>query len=343
MRNDSIRIFIGPMSKNVVDAIIEYNNEFKSSKIGFIPSRRQIDFLNGYVNSWTTSTFSKYVKDLNDSIIIERDHGGPNQGFVNDDGKESYEFDANFFDIIHIDPWKEYPEYIEGLEQTISAINYCYSKNKDCHYEVGTEQAIRYFTDEELERLLSDLRKKLKPEVFSKIIYAVVQSGTGLNLADQINTGKFDLDRLKSMLRICNDNHIMSKEHNGDYLNIQELSLRFNCGLNAINIAPEYGQIETSFYIDLIKKMPDNIIHEFYSICFNSKRWEKWVKSDFDPYIKTKKVIMICGHYIFSTQDFLMLKNKISNYLKISKKELDNLVKANIKNHLLKFNEIISN
>ena len=45
------------MSKNVVDAVIEFN----SPSIGFIPSRRQIDFIGGYVNNWTTKEFSNYV------------------------------------------------------------------------------------------------------------------------------------------------------------------------------------------------------------------------------------------------------------------------------------------
>ena len=40
------------MSKNVVDAIIEFGGGF-----GFIPSRRQVDYNGGYVNNWTTGEF----------------------------------------------------------------------------------------------------------------------------------------------------------------------------------------------------------------------------------------------------------------------------------------------
>ena len=35
------------MSKNVVDSIIEFGGE-----LGFIPSRRQVDYNGGYVNNW---------------------------------------------------------------------------------------------------------------------------------------------------------------------------------------------------------------------------------------------------------------------------------------------------
>ena len=40
-----MKFFIGPMSKNVVDSIIEFGDGF-----GFIPSRRQVDYTGGYVN-----------------------------------------------------------------------------------------------------------------------------------------------------------------------------------------------------------------------------------------------------------------------------------------------------
>ena len=50
-----MKYFIGPMSKNVVDAVIEFDGNF-----GFIPSRRQVDYNDGYVNNWTTEKFFKY-------------------------------------------------------------------------------------------------------------------------------------------------------------------------------------------------------------------------------------------------------------------------------------------
>ena len=92
------------MSKNVVDAVIEFN----SPSIGFIPSRRQIDFIGGYVNNWTTKEFSNYV---NGRVVIERDHGGIGQGFDYDDGYESFAHDTKYFDIIHVDPWIEFDNF----------------------------------------------------------------------------------------------------------------------------------------------------------------------------------------------------------------------------------------
>ena len=100
-----IKLFIGPMSKNIVDSSIDFCNEF-NVKLGFIPSRRQIDFDSGYVNNWTTRTFTEYVRSKTDKIVLERDHGGPEQGQDLDDGNASFFQDANHFNIIHVDVWK---------------------------------------------------------------------------------------------------------------------------------------------------------------------------------------------------------------------------------------------
>ena len=32
--------------------------------------------------------------------------------------------DSEYFDIIHIDPWKWYPKFEEGLQQTMDYINF---------------------------------------------------------------------------------------------------------------------------------------------------------------------------------------------------------------------------
>ena len=111
-----MKYFIGPMSKNVVDSVIEYN----SSEIGFIPSRRQVDYNGGYVNNWTTGEFATYV---NGRVPIERAHGGVGQGYKYDNGMESFTHDSKYFDIIHIDPWKKYQDFNEGLQETINNIN----------------------------------------------------------------------------------------------------------------------------------------------------------------------------------------------------------------------------
>ena len=314
-----MKYFIGPMSKNVVDSIIEFDGEF-----GFIPSRRQVDYNGGYVNSWTTGEFATYV---NGRVPIERDHGGIGQGYKHDDGIESYMHDCRYFDKIHIDPWKEYQDFDKGLQETIDCINFIYlvMGKKEVKFEVGTEESIRRFEVDELENLLRHLKGKLEPEIFENIEYVVVQSGVGLDLGKQNNSGTFDPDRLENMINICKKFGKKSKEHNGDYLSNDEYKVRFDMGLDSINIAPEFGQLETLCYLEEM----DKDIDEYYNICYDSKRWKKWVNDDFVPEDNKKELIKICGHYVFSNRRFLDIKPNI-----------DDKIKTVIKNKLRRLNEL---
>ena len=297
-----MKYFIGPMSKNVVDAIIEFDGDF-----GFIPSRRQVDYNGGYVNGWTTGEFATYV---NGRVPIERDHGGIGQGYKYDDGIESFMNDSRYFDKIHIDPWKEYQDFDKGLQETIDCINFVHQvgQQKKIKFEVGTEESIRRFEAVELEKLLIYLERRLDSEVFDNIEYVVVQSGVGLDLGKQNNTGTFDPDRLEKMIDVCKKFGKKSKEHNGDYLSNDEYKVRFDMGLDSINIAPEFGQLETMIYLN---HMDSESISKWYELCLASKRWEKWVDEYFIPQDNKRELIKICGHYLFSDKGFKKIKPDI--------------------------------
>ena len=301
------KFYIGPMSKNVVDAIIEFTEE-TDNKIGFIPSRRQVEYNGGYVNNWTTEEFSKYV---NGRVPIERDHGGAGQGYVEDDGVTSFETDAKYLDIIHIDPWKKYPDLDDGIDETLQNMNMIYDINPKVLFEVGTEEAIRKFTPDELNILL---RTASEFDFFDNIKYAVVQSGVGIDLGKQINTGKYDEARLSEFIDVCKYWSVLSKEHNGDYLSNQEIKDKFNIGLDSINIAPEFGQLETLCYLEHM----GNDIEDYYQICYDSKRWEKWVDNDFVPEDNKEELIKICGHYVLSDKKFLEIKPDINEKIKLT-------------------------
>ena len=304
-----IKYFIGPMSKNIVDSIIEFTNE-TNNNIGLIPSRRQVEWNGGYVNNWTTKEFAKHSNKL----ILKRDHAGPGQGYTDDNGYRSLEEDCKYFNLIHIDPWKKYPKYEDGLSWTINMINFCYERNPDVEYEVGTEQAIRKFEPKELDQLLKDLNSKLSKKVFNQIKYLVIQSGTSLK--GNLNTGHYDKDRLLKMVKVAKDWNLLSKEHNGDYIPAELIKEKMNLGLDSINIAPEFGLLETNSYL---KEGID--IDKFWKICYESKRWEKWVDSNFDPFIQKEELIKICGHYVLSHPDFLSIKPNIDNIIKNNIKE----------------------
>ena len=316
------KYYIGPMSKNIVDAINEFCND-TNNKIGLIPSRRQVEFDGGYVNNWTTKEFSKYSKNL----FLKRDHSGPGQGYKDDNGYESLKHDCDYLNMIHIDPWKKYPKYEEGLKWTIDMIKFCWESNSTIEFEIGTEEAIRRFEPEELNRLVKDLKNNLHPNTFSQIKYLVIQSGTSLK--GNSNTGKYNKKRLLDMISIAKSYSLLSKEHNGDYLPVELVKEKFELGLDAINIAPEFGQIETKTYLDKIQNKKPKLFGKLYNLCYLSKRWEKWVDPNFNPEENKKELINICGHYILSNKIFISeIKNNFPN--------IDNEIKENIKLKLLK-------
>jgi hypothetical protein len=286
---NDIKYFICPMSKNITDAILELNDK----RIGLLPSRRQIDFNGGYTG-WTTSTFSSYINKQN---VIERDHGGPGQGAVDDDGITSFEEDSKYFDIIHIDPWKKYKDFNVGIAKTIDIIRYVYNKNPNVKYEIGTEQALRPLENKQIRTMLEILSTELPTYAFNNIMYVVVQSGVGLDLINSVNTGHFNYERLVQDISLCNSFGKLSKEHNGDFLNEEQHRTRFQAGLSAINIGPEFSLMETELYLN---HMNDKDIDDFYTVCLNSKRWEKWVSPDFDVTNKLA-IIKICGHYNYNS------------------------------------------
>jgi len=167
------KYYIGPMSQNVVDCVI---NHGQMHSIGLIPSRRQVDFSGGYVNGWNTEIFSSYVKKKNSSVLLCRDHGGAEQGQVSDDGNKSFETDAQYLDLIHIDPFRVSETIYQASEKTGNMIEKLFGINPNIMYEVGTEEAIFKYEPEHLNWMLGYLKIRLRVEQFNQIKYAVVQS-----------------------------------------------------------------------------------------------------------------------------------------------------------------------
>lgn len=294
------KYYIGPMSKNVIDCVINHSQEHS---VGLIPSRRQVDYCGGYVNNWNTQTFSEYVKKKNSSVLLCRDHGGESQGKNYDNGMQSFIEDCSYFDIIHIDPFRVSNSIEQAAEKTKEILIQLWYQNSNIMYEVGTEEAIFKYDPKELKWFLKYLESRLKPEQFRQIKYAVVQSGTRLDLSTRTNTGNFNNRRLQNFIKVVKNFGILSKEHNGDYLTDSfDVEMRFQAGLDAINIAPEYGQIESEFYINVCKKNTE-LFETLYQICYNSGKWKKWI-IDIQRVTK-EQLIMTCCHYVLSDSDFL--------------------------------------
>ena len=148
------------------------------------------------------------------------------------------------------------------------------------------------------------------PEIFDKIKFLVIQCGT--NLLEQSNIGTYDSETLKRMIEVCKKYNLTAKEHNGDWISSNIVKNKEKAGLTCINIAPEFGEIESSVLITNFKENPEDL-ESFFKICYESNTWKKWVSPEFDPFTNKEKLIKICGHYNFTNQTFLYIKSKYQN------------------------------
>ena len=354
---------IGPMSKNCVDASIELANE-KNIPIMLIASRRQIDsedFGGGYVNNWSTSEFSKYVrmKDKKKLIYLARDHGGPWQSNVECEQnmdlsqamkscKLSYQNDINSgFDILHIDPSIDIhtnPKIDDILDRAYELYEFCseyaLKKNKEIIFEVGTEEQSESTESlEVLEYKLENLFSFCKKNKFIKPTFIVMQTGT--KVMETKNIGSFDsplriLDEMPTEIQIprltklCQKFSILMKAHNVDYLQSESLKWFPRLGIHSANIAPEFGVIETKAFCEILKKfnlMKD--LEKFYELSFLSGKWKKWMLDESNATDIDKAII--AGHYVFSSVEFLKLKTEVIKKIKKKNFDLDFYLKNSVK------------
>lgn len=289
----------GPMTINIVDTIINWSND-NNIQIGFIPSRRQIDYNSGYVG-FTTESFCKYVRSKS-RILLERDHGGPLQGTIKDSGERSFDVDSDNFDIIHIDPFKQYSNINDAAKYTALTINRLTQKNPQLKFEVGTEENIYRYQKDDLNKFLCLLTELTND--FSYIEYVAIQ--TGCQIRGISNKNSFNIKKISKILQICKKYGLKSKEHNGDFLTNEEIKKRIDVGIDCINIAPELGIIETAA---IIRGAGPILRNELIDFLVKSNKWKKWLPYSADDYSKA----VFSGHYMSLDKKFQQLKQQISN------------------------------
>jgi len=361
---------VGPMSKNCIDASIELADQYKTPLM-LIASRRQIDsdrFGGGYVENWNAKQFTDYVLkgDINNNIILARDHGGPWQNEYEKSqqlnlidamksAKDSYRSDIDAgFHMLHIDPSVDIdssPTIDQILERVYELYDFCWSyaqqKKRDIIFEIGTEeQSGSNNTIDELEYTLESMRKFCKNNKIPYPLFIVVQVGT--RVMEMRNVGSFDSPirvinempqeiQIPQMIEICNQYGIFMKEHNTDYLSTDSLRWQPRLGIHAANVAPEFGVAETKALVGILKeKNYIDLLDEFLRIAYDSKKWEKWMTnntsaSDFDKSI-------IAGHYVFSSDECINLKKEANQRIKGLDEFLKNQVKSSIFRYMNAFN-----
>ncbi len=358
---------IGPMSKNCVDVVIDLANTYKIPLM-LIASRRQIESKElggGYVNNWSTEEFSKYVceKDENQNIILCRDHGGPyqneNENKKNlslneamEKAKKSFKIDIQSnFRIIHIDPTENLISDLtqdEMLNRIYELYEFCYSvaheNNKQISVEISLGKEDGGISNiSEIKYAMEKIKVFCNEKKLPLPLFIVIKTGNhvletkNVGILKEIIEGKGieEEEEIKKMVNYCNKEKIMIKEHNGDYLGDHTLKNHPKMGIHAINVAPEFGVIETRAILSWLEnKNLKKYTDRFFEISYNSKKWEKWMLVNSTATKRDKAIIS--GHYVFSSKEFNELKNEILEKMS-NKEEFDKFLKSEIRKSILRY------
>ncbi len=304
------KLGVGPMSKEVIEAVFRYS-EYNKTSFMLIASKNQIDWDGGYVNNWTTRQYKNYIDKLKNKypkarVSICRDHCGP--GFKKNSIRDVYKtIDSdleNNFDLIHIDFCYLSSDKNKIFKESQKAIEYILKNNPKTLIEIGTDENTGKLLDN-VSRIEDEM--KFFTNLFP-IHFFVVQTGSLIKEINQV--GSFNLKFIEKIRNLADNYNLNIKEHNADYLNELEINKRKNL-IDAVNIAPQYGVIQTQLTIQ--KCLTYGIdISEFLNESYNSKKWRKWLYRN----NKDNKLLcsIISGHYVFYSDAYKRIYDKINKH-----------------------------
>jgi len=360
---------VGPMSKNCVDTAVKLSNTYETPLM-LIASRRQIDsayFGGGYVNNWTTETFARYVREIDQKsmVVLARDHGGPwqhpreleskmNLAEAMKSCKKSFEADIDAgFSIIHIDPSVD-PYSKPSVDQILDRIfelylhcwRYAQKTGKTIAFEIGTEeQSGGTNSPQDLEYTLQRIQNFCLENALPMPLFVVIQSGT--RVMETRNVGTFEspvriVNELPAeilipmMIDVCGKYGVKMKEHNTDYLSNEALRWHPRLGIHAANVAPEFGVAETRALFEIMKRFElKDHISRFIELTEQSKKWSKWILPESSTDANSRS--LIAGHYIFSSSEGSRLISELNLVLKNHGIDLNEYLKLAIEDSICRY------
>jgi hypothetical protein len=337
-----------------------------------IASRRQIECQElggGYVNNWDTFAFARYVRarDPESRLLLARDHGGPWQHPIEieryrdisdamESAKLSYLRDIEAgFDILHIDPVVYPGQPAPSIDWVLDKVFELYAYCMDVAKALGREILIELGTEEQQESPLSDPRtlETLLDRVFEFCeardyeppAFIVVQTGTKVmgrrNIGDFPSTPSeiatyVEQHRLTELVRICESRNVMLKEHNTDYLSDSSLGFHPSIGIHAANVAPEFGVAETMVLLSILEQynMTEGV-DAFIGTAVASRKWEKWLIPG--ESVSDREKAIICGHYIFASDDVRQIKRRLQAKLDANGRDLDEELRIAVKQSIYRY------
>lgn len=290
---------VGPMSQEIIHCINEYGN-----KLMVVASRNQVDYSSGYV--CTSRELSDRI--LNPDVLVCRDHCGPyfsdkdknlTLSEALEECKKTIKADiASGFDLIHIDVSRIEHHQLEYAKELI---DYTLDLNPKIVLEFGSEDN----TGEGLGPSLARINEQIEfiSQYSNNIAYFVTQTGS---FTQHKQMGTFDINFNKKIAHRIHSSGLLFKEHNADYLTKDDVAKRRLVGVDALNIAPQLGTVQTRILKDMSHDTKE--WYEFSKRALASNLWTKWLPRDV---VNQELAVIVSGHYIFNTIEYSRLLNVI--------------------------------
>ena len=301
------RLGFGPMSYEVIEILCNYSHNNKKPLM-IIASRNQVDAESGYV--MTTPQIREQLSTLpTDYIWMCRDHCGPyfldaEKSLSLRDAVEAtkktiaYDIEQGF-NLIHIDTSRVDDTY--GIAEEL--FKFCIDLNPNIRFEFGTEEnvgvaagAIKYKNDVAFAKNIPNLE------------FVVAQTGSLCHEDHQ--AGTFEIDTVRDLVRVANENGVKLKEHNADYLSADQIRLRRAAGVHAMNIAPQLGVVQTKLLKEMaLARGGEEQWEAFSRVVLASNRWTKWTDSEED-----EQKVIVAGHYCFNSPEYQAILEQLSQH-----------------------------
>ncbi|WP_112134350.1 hypothetical protein [Glycomyces dulcitolivorans] len=161
--------------------------------------------------------------------------------------------------------------------------------------------------DEQVGAALARLRGAGLPDP----VFIVVQTGT--KVLETVNVGALGIapfavsSTVRELAAVTRRHGVALKAHNCDYLTREQLGHLERAGVDALNVAPEFGVVESRALAALLRELGLNVqLERFLALSYESRSWEKWMRpgtraTDTDR-------ALISGHYVFATDAFRDIK-----------------------------------
>ncbi len=328
-----------------------------------IASRRQVDSKEtggGYVESWTTQEFARYVRARvsADRLALCRDHGGPWQhpaerDFSPDEAMasclRSFRDDILCgFDLLHIDTSAEG----KGLADEAIAIDRLVELYRQCHtiaqsqertveFEIGFEaQGIDTDHPRKFAEKLEVVLERLSRLGLPRPLFVVAQTGTKVEETQNVGAIMFASVAVQcaneGMSAVCREKGVGLKAHNADYLPADRIRHLQRSGIAALNVAPEFGVVETRTICNVLR---DFGLHreliEFKNLSISSGLWVKWMREDTKATDDDRAEI--AGHYTFGTEPFRRIRDKLRALCTAKSFDLDAHIQGMISRHITRY------